>query len=75
MALESNLVSNGGGSINEGTSEVAINIGQEGQRLVLVFSLDDAALGSGLGGERRVEGHLQTLDNLVLKKRKGRVTL
>jgi hypothetical protein len=62
-------VSNGSRSINKWTSEIAVNIGEKGQRFVFVFSLDDSALGSGLGGEGRVESHLQALENLVLKNR------
>ena len=67
--MPSNLVSNSGGSINEGTSEVAVNIGEQGEGLVLVLSLDHSALGSGLRREGRVEGHLQTFENLVLESK------
>ena len=39
-------MSDSGGSVDQWASKVAVDIGVKGQRLVLVLSLDDAALGS-----------------------------
>jgi hypothetical protein len=41
-----NLVTDSGGSVNEGTSEVAVNVGDEGEAVVLVFGLQNSGLGS-----------------------------
>jgi len=39
-------VTDSGGSVNEGTSEVAVNVGDEGEAVVLVFGLQNSGLGS-----------------------------
>jgi hypothetical protein len=36
----------GGGGVDQRTAEVAVDVGEEGQAVVLVLSLDDARFGS-----------------------------
>ena len=49
--LTTNLVSESGGRIDEGSSEVAVDVGVQGEGVVLVLSLQHSGLGSVKNGK------------------------